>query len=511
MSVPGQRDEDLTARGGAQGMAAHHADMRAYAAMLDRVASDLAAIAKRAAAIGIEPDVLTSTPFATRAFSEVQGSLAEATAGSNGLLALALRLEGRALLLRTKADLIEAADSFGGFVLEMTTRAGAHTIGSVALPLAPLAITGTVITGGLVYGKALVEEGADSVDGFLRGDLSFEELAASVQGDFGDAGVEALTDVHRLLLEHPGITDRVVVGLPHLVNGLLGPVGLLVPDDDEGVIGQLLSLGGRAGLFHDPTFTPRKVAGDPQTASNLSLADLVDLSNRNHERVVTDRSKTGIRILAVKQGHVTRYVVQLPGTQEWGPVSGTDPSDLTTNLELSDDGQAAIMTAVLHAMEQDIPEKAEVLLMGHSQGGILAAALAADPLTARYDVKGVLTYGSPVGRIPIPEGIKVLSVEHLQDPVPRTDGTDNPDTVNRTTVYREPSISELEELSLDRPLTVIDAHSAELYRNSVQQIEAAAAGGDDRLLRAVADFDDFFGADATTASQDWNLMRGANP
>ena len=165
------------------------------------------------------------------------------------------------------------------------------------------------------------------------------------------------------------------------------------------------------------------------------------------------------------------------------------------------------MDAVLLAMK-DIPEGAQVMFMGHSQRGIVAAALASDAQTAKYDVRGVLTYGSPVGRIDIPEGIKVLSVEHLQDPVPRTDGTEGPDTVDRTTVFREPSVRELEELSPNAPLTVTDAHSAEVYLTTVQLIEAAAAGGDDRLTAAVADVDDFFGPDATSTFQDWDQVQG---
>ena len=124
---------------------------------------------------------------------------------------------------------------------------------------------------------------------------------------------------------------------------------------------------------------------------------------------------------------------------------------------------------------------------------------------------GVLTYGSPVGRITIPEGIKMLSVEHLQDPVPRTDGTDGTDTVDRTTVYREPSISELETLTPTKPLEVTDAHNAEIYRDTFQQIETAAANGDDRLTAVVADLGGFFGSEAVTTYEDWDLVREGNP
>ena len=182
MGLRSARDDDLGVHGGAQGMAADHADVRTYAEVLDRIGSDLASIAARAAAIGIDDDVLTSAPFATRAFAQVQGSLAEATAGSNGLLALALRLEGRTVRLRTKADLIEAADSFGGFVTDTATQATAFTIGALAVPLAPVDVAGTVVIGGMVYGKALAQEGADSLGGFLIGELSWEELAARLPG-----------------------------------------------------------------------------------------------------------------------------------------------------------------------------------------------------------------------------------------------------------------------------------------------------------------------------------------
>ena len=516
MSTTNGRDSELTTRGGAQGMAANHADMRAYADVLDRIGSDLAGIAGRATAIGLEPDVLTSAPFATRAFAQVQGSLAQATAGSNGLLALALRLEGRALLLRTKADLIEAADSFGSFAKDGVTAGAAFTIGALTVPVA-------IGTGGLLYGKALAEERANSLSGWLSGGLSNVEFARSLLHDLGDAKDEAvsdvqrrlptITDVHRFLLDHPGVTDRVVVGLPHFVNGLPGAGGGLVPDDYEGVVSLLIALGHLRGDFYDSPVTPRKVEGGPRLRPNLSLTDLVELSNLNHEDVVGDPDKSGVRIVTVTQAGVTRYVVQLPGTQEWPTVSGRDPSDLTTNLELSDDGHAEIMTAVLTAMEQaKIPADAEVMLMGHSQGGILAAALAADErATRRFNVTGVLTYGSPVGRITIPEGIKMLSVEHLQDPVPRTDGTDNPDTADRTTVYREPSISELETLTPTKPLEVTDAHNAEIYRDTFQQIETAAANGDDRLTAVVADLGGFFGSEAVTTYEDWDLVREGNP
>ena len=68
-----------------------------------------------------------------------------------------------------------------------------------------------------------------------------------------------------------------------------------------------------------------------------------------------------------------------------------------------------------------------VVLVGHSQGGILAAALASDPgFTRRNRVSHVVTSGSPVALFPVPPTTRVLSVERGDDPVPRLDLTPQP-------------------------------------------------------------------------------------
>lgn len=82
------------------------------------------------------------------------------------------------------------------------------------------------------------------------------------------------------------------------------------------------------------------------------------------------------------------------------------PRDLTSNLELSDDARAAIVDAVIQATA-GIPDGAEVMLMGHSQGGVVAAALAGHRALDRLVVRGVFIAGSPVG-FEIPAGTKVL-------------------------------------------------------------------------------------------------------
>jgi hypothetical protein len=61
--------------------------------------------------------------------------------------------------------------------------------------------------------------------------------------------------------------------------------------------------------------------------------------------------------------------------------------------------------------------------------------LAADELFLNdYDMKYVLTAGSPVGGIVPAADVTSLHLEHRQDWVPGTDGTPNPDAKNRVTV-----------------------------------------------------------------------------
>jgi hypothetical protein len=128
------------------------------------------------------------------------------------------------------------------------------------------------------------------------------------------------------------------------------------------------------------------------------------------------------------------WVVVVPGTQEWGPRAGANPFDLTTDVRavtgaatVAAAGVTAALARARSASRGRAAADDPVLLVGHSQGGILAAALASDPaFTAHARVTHVVTTGAPVGLFPVPEAVRVLSVEHVDDPVPRLDLSPNP-------------------------------------------------------------------------------------
>ena len=131
----------------------------------------------------------------------------------------------------------------------------------------------------------------------------------------------------------------------------------------------------------------------------------------------------GIRVDAVTGADgVTRYVVNIPGTETPGgafaPASwleNTNGRNWSANLYAMAQGSSATNAQAVQLAMQNagIPPGAEVLLTGHSQGGLVASNLAADP-SFDYNVKGIVTYGSPVQCADFPPGsdIPVLSINH---------------------------------------------------------------------------------------------------
>lgn len=129
-----------------------------------------------------------------------------------------------------------------------------------------------------------------------------------------------------------------------------------------------------------------------------------------------------------------RYVVYIPGTQSWGPKPGVNPFDLTSNLSaISKTGFAGSERAVEAAMQQaGIKADSKVLLVGHSQGGLIAANI-----STRYAGSRVVTFGAPLGLLAGELSAPTLAVEHRADPVPQLDGRPNPLATKWVTVRQD--------------------------------------------------------------------------
>lgn len=159
------------------------------------------------------------------------------------------------------------------------------------------------------------------------------------------------------------------------------------------------------------------------------------------------------------------WVVAIPGTQD------SDVFGATDNLPLAGGAASAGVALVAAAMLQAGVRPGEpVVLVGHSQGGMVAARVAADPVLQRhFTVSAVVSAGSPLGPVDLPDSVHALHLEHRQDQVPVLDGTPSPDTPTRTTVLADAPGSGLDLGSWLG--TTLDAHELGAYIETAERLE----------------------------------------
>ena len=178
--------------------------------------------------------------------------------------------------------------------------------------------------------------------------------------------------------------------------------------------------------------TPTAVPTDPAQAGQYRPALTPPTDLPSLMQGVSDGYQVGeapgstgdVRITRVDHGTGTpSYVVAIPGTEDWWPSAGAHPRDLSANVNLVAGNPTAAAESVQRAMEAaGIPPGAPVMLVGHSQGGIIAGALASDPaFMQRFGVSHVMTYGAPIDHMALDPRVQVLQVQHGADVVPRLD------------------------------------------------------------------------------------------
>ena len=197
----------------------------------------------------------------------------------------------------------------------------------------------------------------------------------------------------------------------------------------------------------------------PASISNM-LDRLWRLSSKTEPTI-------GIDLFDNPTGNKTA-VVYIPGTQTFGFGDGTNPLDMASNIQaMSGNGDAASERAVLLAMKQaGIEPSDEVILVGHSQGGMVAGNLAAYP--SGFIAAGLVAIGAPLAHI---KNLKapVMAIEHVNDPVPNLSGKANQIRRNWVTVQR---ISEKPESN-----ALMFSHSLKSYRNTTVEIDSSSDVG----------------------------------
>ena len=186
-------------------------------------------------------------------------------------------------------------------------------------------------------------------------------------------------------------------------------------------------------------------------------------------------------VTAGEDGTTTRsWTVDIRGTQSFS-IGQTGPQDMTTNLQ----GVAGMSSDQLDAIKETMsaagiaPGEA-VEFAGHSQGGIMAAQMAADPsVRARYNVVSVVTAGSPTATI-APDDVPVLSYENSGDIVPGLDGNATRGDNVTTVIFRDYEAT----CHADDPVPC--SHSAPLYVDEIRSTLDASHTSSDPGLGALA-------------------------
>jgi len=414
--VSGDKPEIVSVTGGAGGSDATYDDIVGLAGLFETAGDELRSNAWDDKGLLANGDLLQSAILSPKTFAEAEAAVIAATIGPRGVASRALGIEADALIMTTSVGAYRLADDVVHGLHE-----GLSYLGGYALGLAAPAL---VVLGGL---------GAASL---LSNSLMMAYVAA--HPELKD---QILADVQGFIEDHPELVQELVNSGGGLLDGLVDGPLLPVPYGLRGPLLAMLGIdpvhgttgdaaGDLAGLFGD---TGHEVTANGTDVRHLpppgSLEDLMaGLSSTNKG----GDGEIDIQVV----GNPPHYIVNLPGTDSWGDDPG-DARDLTANLQLVGGQDTAYSRGIMEAMERaGIPKDAPVMLVGHSQGGMTAAHLAADPeFRERFNVRHVVTAGAPTAQVPaIPTGTQVLSLENTGDVVPLLDGEDNPDAANRTTV-----------------------------------------------------------------------------
>ncbi len=389
-------DPELQVTGGAGGFEARYEDIALLARHSDDLARSLAVISAECHAVLIDPDVLASAVLDPVGVARFEGALLSALDGREGLTSLAAGIGAHAISLRAVVLSYQVVDE-----------AQARLIDSVRWAV------------GFVAGPALLL------------------LASSPVGLLAVFGGYELTngkvDWQRLLTDHPGLVDNTVGASPGLISGIPGLFAGDVPS-----AAHLLGL-----LYPDGAAHVAALGVDSQDPSMTrppeSFTDLLSgLDHRNNQNKGEHQGEIDIRVVTHPDG-TRAYIVDIPGTRDWQPMPLHENkylNDLGTNIHGMAGDTTAYQQGVIEALRKaGVGPTDPVMLVGHSQGGLIAAETANNlAASGEFHVTHVVTAASPVGRVPVADGVQMLSLENRNDIVPHLDAADNRDRSNHTTV-----------------------------------------------------------------------------
>jgi hypothetical protein len=415
-------------------------------------------------------DAPLSAVAAERAIDDAESGLARCEGTSDHLARSLAEAAGRYAF----------ADAFAARVSQSLAALFGYDLGFLLPVLALLALpAATAVGGGLALTLATMP--AARRRSFFRG---LSRWAAAHRAVLSDPHVVELVRLTAMS------TDDFGEGALHVPGGLAQLLG----DEGLGILGLDTSAATVAGLaspFGALRETPVAVRPVRVVRGGSAATDFEDRAGR----IPTDGSQVRIDRVSTP-GQADRFEVYLAGTSDFSLTPGTDAWDMTSNVSAIAGTGAGSYRAAQQAMAlAGITSGSAVVFTGYSQGGLIAARLAA---SGDYHTTGLYTLGGPAGQVPVPVNIPYVAVEHSEDLVPATGGTfasSHPVLVRRTLFDGHPP---------DTPL-VFPAHELGRYRQTAQLLDAS---DNPRLTDALRAINGPSPAGATVTSTFYRASRG---
>jgi len=178
----------------------------------------------------------------------------------------------------------------------------------------------------------------------------------------------------------------------------------------------------------------------------------------------------------------TASFVYIGGTVSSGLSGGREPWDMTSNMVAmsgqASDSERGVRAAIAAA---GVTSSDRIIVVGHSQGGLLAQRLASDP---QLGVRDVVLVGSPQSPGGVSPGVHVVAFENSNDPIPALGGQAVESRAD-VTVSRTPQVAAGDSLA---------AHHTSTYR------ELASEADNSRYPELVNARRDVFGPGASAGA-----------
>lgn len=306
-------------------------------------------------------------------------------------------------------------------------------------------VTGSMMTGTIITGAKTVNSSTVIQDGLSWVADQIRVKPISREADNAEQQLFHLGGVIGDMLSGRSATISELIAASTLAAGTLisggisfATLGRLSPNwfaDGKAQVGAPLTVSSGTELRNDrrPLTRPESIADIFQ-----SVVSAYDAKSS------PDAAAGDIRIVKIEHpdGSVG-YTVNIPGTEDWGASGGSNGRDMTGNLKIISGQLSTGSEEVLLAMRKaGIRPDDPVMLVGHSQGGMIAGNLASDPAVLKqFNVTNLISVGSPIDGMNIDSRISVLSVVHRGDIVPKldlagvkTDGTLLPPRANISSI-----------------------------------------------------------------------------